>query len=145
MYSPFGIGGAHLFRRFMIGLLPVAVFAALVEERPVDFGAMELGTAGQLALPDEIPHQSLQPDPFEVEEKAQVELLPPQAMNVTPPQEDVAAPDQDQGIPPQVWISLGLMAASILAYLAVAVSGQKKKANVISALGSRRTISTRHK
>jgi len=69
-------------------------------------------------LPDEIPVQKLQPDPFDLTEKASMMELPvmrPAVVEAQPAEEGPQAL-----IPVEVWISLGLMVASFVAYLWVA-------------------------
>lgn len=73
------------------------------------------------ALPDEIPVQKLQPDPFGVTETA--------SMSGTPLRPAVAESVADTApmplIPVEVWISFGLMVVCFAAYLWVATSDRQ--------------------
>lgn len=106
--------------RIILLICTSSASAALISESPERSTTSEDWTVVRPALPEQVAVQPLQPNPFDVTEKAEmgaIDLRPSIAAE---------APPEPGGplIPPQVWIALGLMVASFCGYLWVATTNR---------------------
>jgi hypothetical protein len=105
-------------------LLVVCAFgSAVVQQVSVELPTTELGTAVVSTLPEQVPQQRLNPDPFDLEKSAKdLESTVAKNLDVAPTENAPAEPQV--GIPVQVWLSSGLMVMCFFAYVLLARWGR---------------------
>jgi hypothetical protein len=101
----------------------VCAFGSTVQRVSVEPPPIELGTAVVSTLPDQVPQQRLNPDPFELEKSAKALESTVAKPEIVTHAEDTPSEPQ-VGIPVQVWLSSGLMVLCFFAYVLLARSGR---------------------